>query len=106
MRKSVFGGKGGGCEAPVFNHLFWKIYTSTFKFLHLVYELEFNFIFERNAKKMFGKIEKSIQLSSRQLSKASRSITYRSYNLKPWNISEGRVSSLLKSRVLCKKIST
>ena len=56
MRKSVFGGKGGGCEAPVFNHLFWKIYTSTFNFLHLVYVLEFNFIFERNAKKMFGKI--------------------------------------------------
>ena len=49
---------------------------------------------------------KSIQLSGSQLSKAWRWITYRSYKLKRWNISGGRVSSLLKSRVLCKKIIT
>ena len=30
------GGRESGCEAPVFNHLFWKIYTSTFNFLLLV----------------------------------------------------------------------
>ena len=64
------------------------------------------FHFETKRQKIVWENGKSIQVSGCQLSRASRLITYRSYNLKRWNISGGRVSRLLKSRVLCKKILT
>ena len=62
------------------------------------------FHFQTKRYKIVWENGKSIQVSGSQLSRASRLITYRSYKLKRWNISGGRVSSLLKSRVLRKKI--
>ena len=61
MRKSVFGGKGRGevgVKPPSLIIYSGRFILALSIFLHLVYELEFNFILERNAKKMSGKIEK------------------------------------------------
>ena len=102
VRKSVFsGGRGGGVwsgclgvKPPSLNiccRRFILAFLSSISFPKKTLKMENG---------------KSIQLSGSQLSKAWRWITYRSYKLKRWNISGGRVSSLLKSRVLCKKILT
>ena len=112
-RELVFRGEGGGemggggmCFKPPFLNICSRRFIPAlliFKFSLLV---GIQFHFQTNAIKPFWENGKSIQLSGSQLSKASRPITYRSIILKRWNISEGRVFSLLKSRVLCKKIST
>ena len=110
MRKCVFGGMdgkggggGGGVKPPSLN-----ICSGRFILALLIFQIQFvsgNSISFSNKKvrNCWGKW--GINPAQRQ-STASRPITYRSLNLKRWNIPEGKVSSLLKSSVLCKKMLT
>ena len=111
MRKCVFGGmdgkggggRGGGVKPPSLN-----ICSGRFILALLIFQIQFvsgNSISFSNKKvrNCWGKW--GINPAQRQ-STASRPITYRSLNLKRWNIPEWKVSSLLKSSVLCKKMLT